>query len=126
MFYAPWIHERIVCRSDAVIDSVFYLVNVDQQKDITIYAYYLRYSKDSGAIPVMSAISDGRQEFRFSCRKPKSLWDDEQWSGAYAEGSIPDAFQTKETDTLIRCISEDLPAINRILAEVRDPDRPSA
>jgi len=69
---APWIHEEIIKQSDSVLESVFFLLILDEQKNKMIYAYYKKYTKESGTIPVMCIISNGTQKYRFSYKTSTS------------------------------------------------------
>ena len=66
LLYAPWIHEEIIKQSDNVLESVFFLLLLDERKNKTIYAYYKKYTKECGTIPVMCIISNGTQKYCFS------------------------------------------------------------
>ena len=117
ILYAPWIRERIIKETDRIIESVFYLLLPDEHKKFTLYAYYKRYSRENGTIPMMSIITKGARTYCFSCKKPDTLWDNEQWSNRYAEEDIPCEFQTGELREFIRNIAEDLPDIKQIMPE---------
>ena len=105
LLYAPWIHEEIIRESESALESVFFLLLLNEQKNVTLYAYFKKYSKESGSIPVMSIISNETMKFCFSCRKPDSIWDNEQWSEMYSENDVPDRFDTTELHELKLCIS---------------------
>lgn len=115
LLYAPWIHEEIIRQTDTALDSVFFLLSLDKQKNKTIYAYYLRYTRECGTSPVMCVISNGMQRYRFSCRKPANIWDNEQWSEEYPESDIPGIFHTEALGELKHCIAKVLPDIDRAL-----------
>lgn len=113
LLYAPWIHERILRQTDNLLESIFYLLILDKNKASTLYAYYMKYTSERGTIPMMSAITEGKQTFCFSCKPHNSIWDNEQWSESYAKESIPQEFRTKELLEFRRYISEDLPNIEQ-------------
>jgi hypothetical protein len=73
----------------------------------------MKYTSESGTIPMMSAITEGKQTFCFSCKPHNSIWDNEQWSESYAKESIPQEFRTKELLEFRQYISEDLPNIEK-------------
>ena len=114
LLYAPWIHEEIVKQSDTTLESVFFLLLLDEQKNTTIYAYYQVYTRESGTIPVMCIISNGTQKYCFSCKKPANIWDNEQWSKEYLEEDIPDRFHSEAFCELKKCVAKVLPDISRI------------
>ena len=107
LLYAPWIHERILRQTDSLIESIFYLLLIDDNKTSTLYAYYRKYTSESGTIPMMSTVTGDMQTFCFSCKEHNSVWDNEQWSESYAPEKIPKEFQTKELYVFRRYISED-------------------
>ncbi len=118
LLYAPWIHEEIIRQSEDILESVFFLLLLDEQKTITLYAYYKKYSKEKGTIPIMSIISNGIQKYSFSCEKPLSIWDNKQWSKEYREEDISDEFKSKELYELKNCISKILPDISLICSNL--------
>ena len=111
LLYAPWIHEEILRQSEHLLESVFFLLSVNGQADIAVYAYLQRYSRDRGFIPIMSTISGGRQTYCFSCKTPQSIWDQSQWSEEYPEEEIPDSFRTDAFSAFQDCVSRVLPKI---------------
>ncbi|MFT4452002.1 transglutaminase domain-containing protein [Parvimonas sp. G1425] len=118
LLYAPWIHEEIIKQSDSVLESVFFLLILDEQKNKTIYAYYKKYTKESGTIPVMCIISNGTQKYRFSCKTSTNIWDNEQWSEEYLESDIPRKFNTDTLYEFKNCISNVLLDINKVLSDL--------
>jgi len=114
LLYAPWIHEEVIAQSENALESVFFLLLLDAAKNMTLYAYYQRYSKESGAIPVMGFDSDGVRKYRFACKTPDGIWDDGQWGEEYAECDVPGEFQTKEFFALKDCIAKISAEIGRI------------
>lgn len=118
LFYAPWIHEEIVKESDAALESVFFLLFLDKQKNINIYAYYQIYTKECGTIPVMCVIANGTQKYCFSCKKPTSIWNNEQWSEEYLEADIPSRFNTEALYELKNCISKVSLNINNVILDL--------
>ncbi len=115
LLYAPWIHERILKQSDTIIESIFYLLMMDERRVTTLYAYYMKYTKDNGSIPMMSIVSEGRQRYCFSVRKANQIWDNEQWGEEYPEDSVPGEFQTEAFYEFQKFVSEDLIEINKVL-----------
>ena len=120
LLYAPWIHERILKQSDAAIESIFYLLMIDERRVTTLYAYYKKYSKDSGSIPMMSIISEGKQRYCFSVRKANQIWDNEQWGEEYPKDNVPGEFQTEAFYEFQRIVSEDLIEINKTMIGIMD------
>lgn len=118
LLYAPWIHEEIVNQSDTILESVFFLLLLDERKNTTIYAYYKKYTKECGTIPVMCIISNGTQKYCFSCKKPTNIWDNEQWSKEYLEENIPRRFNTEALYELKNCISKVLLDINKVVSDL--------
>ncbi|MBR4308270.1 MAG: transglutaminase domain-containing protein [Oscillospiraceae bacterium] len=116
LLYAPWIHEEILERSESLLESVFFLLSVNRQMEACVYAYYMKYTKEHGALPVMCKISDGVQVYCFSCKVPDSLWDNAQWSEEYPEGEIPESYCTEKFRRLKTCITKVLPDINRVIS----------
>ena len=118
LLYAPWIHEEIVRETEEVLESVFFLLLVDEKKNVTLYAYYKQYSKEQGNIPVMSISTKETQKFCFSCRNSNGIWDSEQWSEAYLEKDIPSKYILKELSGLKNSVLNVLPTINEWLSSV--------
>lgn len=118
LLYAPWIHEEIIKQSDSVLESVFFLLILDEQKNKTIYAYYKKYTKESGTIPIMCIISNGTQKYCFSCKTSTNIWDNEQWSEEYLESDIPSKFNTDTLYELKNCISKFLLDIDKVLSDL--------
>lgn len=118
LLYAPWIHEEIIRQSENTLESVFFLLLLDEQKNTTLYAYFKKYTKECGSIPLMSIISKETQKYCFSCKKPNSIWDNEQWSTEYLEKDIPSKFKTQELSELKNCASRILLDVNRILSNL--------
>ena len=118
LLYAPWIRERIIKQTDSIIESVFYLLLLNEQKEMTLYSYFRRYSRERGTIPMMSILTKGEQTYCFSCKKTDSIWDNEQWSERYAKKDIPCELQTKELLNFMMSISEDLPDIKQLMLEL--------
>lgn len=115
LLYAPWIHERIIRETGTVLERAFYLLTPDAQMRWTLHVYLLRYTKETGSIPVTCMIADGTRIYRFSRKAPKTIWDDGQWGEAYPEDRIPDVFQTETLHELQASIDADLPKITDIL-----------
>ncbi len=115
LLYAPWIHERIIRETGTVVESAFYLLATDAQKRWTLHVYLLRYTRETGSIPVTCMIAGETRTYRFSREKPDTIWDDRQWGEAYPEDGIPDAFQTETLRAFQACIDADLPKITEIL-----------
>jgi len=120
LLYAPWIHERILKQTDTIIESIFYLLMMDERRVATLYAYYMKYTKDNGSIPMMSIISEGRQGYCFSVKKANQIWDNEQWGEEYPEGSVPGEFQTEAFYEFQRFVSGDLIEINKTMIGIMD------
>ena len=118
LLYAPWIHEEIIKQSNSVLESVFFLLLLDERKNRTIYAYYKKYTKECGTIPVMCIISNGAQKYCFSCKTPTNIWDNGQWSEEYLESDIPSRFHTDELCELKNTISKVLLDIDRALSNL--------
>lgn len=118
LLYAPWIHEEIIKQSDSVLESVFFLLLLDERKNKTIYAYYKKYTKECGTIPVMCIISNGVQRYCFSYKTPANIWDNEQWSEEYLELDIPSRFHTDELRELKNTIPKVLLDIDRALSNL--------
>ena len=116
LLYAPWIHEEIIEQTEDVLESVFYLLLLDGQKNVSIYAYYKKYTKERGEIPVMCFISKGTQKYSFSCKTPAGIWDMEQWSEEYLESDIPSRFYTDELCKLKNNTSKVMLDIDRALS----------
>ncbi len=113
ILYAPWIHERIVKETDSTLESIFYLLILNEDKRLTLYAYYMIYSDKCGTIPMMCTITDKTRTYCFSVARPKSIWDDSQWGEKYSEGDIPNSFKTAELEAFIEYLSEDSRIINK-------------
>jgi hypothetical protein len=124
LLYAPWIRERIIKQTDSIIESIFYLLLFNDQKEFTLYAYFKRYSRENGTIPMMSILAENTQTYCFSCKKPASIWDDEQWGDKYEEKDIPYDFQTEELTAFKMNISEDLPGIKLIISDLNIKEFP--
>ena len=118
LLYAPWIHEEIIKQSDSILESVFFTLLLDEQKNKTIYAYYKKYTKESGTIPVMCIISNSTQKYCFSCKTSNNIWDNEQWSEEYLESDIPSKFNTDTLYELKNCISKVLLDIDKVLSDL--------
>jgi len=114
LLYAPWIHEEIIRQTETVLESVFYLLILDDHKKMTLHAYYKRYSKENGSIPMMSIISKETQTYCFSCKEPNSIWDNDQWSPEYMEEDIPEEYKTEELYEFKKCIAEIVKDVWRI------------
>lgn len=121
LLYAPWIHDRIIRQTDTVLDSAFFLLSADRQRQITVYVYWLHYTKEKGSVPVMCVISENGRTYRFSSKEPNGIWDHAQWGEEYPEEDIPEPFRTEMLSAFQKCISEDYPAINRIILDATDP-----
>lgn len=118
VLYAPWIHEEIVKQSDSTLESVFFLLLLDKQKNTTLYAYYQCYTKEGGTMPVMSILSNGITKYCFSCKKPNSIWDNDQWSKEYPEEDIPSRYKIRELYELQKCVAKNLGDIKKIVADL--------
>ena len=116
LLYAPWIHEEIIKETEDVLESVFYLLLLDENKNVTLYVYFKQYSKEQGNIPVMSIVTKETQKFCFLCRNPKGIWDVEQWSEGYLEKDIPSEFLSRGLSNLRNCMFKVLPEINKWLS----------
>ena len=120
LLYAPWIHERIVRETDDSVETLFYLLTPDERGNAALYAYLLRYTKESGSIPMMGVFSEGGWRYRFSRREPDRIWDDDRWGEPYAEDGIPPALRTEAFSEFRRFAEEDRRAIGRAVAGVWD------
>ena len=118
LLYAPWIHERIVRQTDDVLESVFYLLALRGKGDAALYAYDMVYTRESGSIPMMAVLSEGKRKYRFSCRRPEQIWDDGQWGGEYPEETVPAALRTEAFHAFRSYVTEDIGRIGRSLAGV--------
>lgn len=118
LLYAPWIHEEIIRQSDTTLESVFFLLLLDERRNTTLYAYYRKFSKENGSIPMMGVISNGTVKYRSSIKKPNSIWDNDQWSCEYSEEDIPDELKTASFDEFKSCISRVAIDINRMMHDL--------
>ena len=119
LFYAPWIHEEFLGKTEDAEENVFFLLLVDKEKTAALYAYLQVYTKEKGAMPVMSVLTKGTQTYCFSCKTPNGIWDNNQWSREYTEDEIPDDQKTADFFKLKKCIANVLPDIRSILQEVQ-------
>lgn len=106
LLYAPWIHEEPIFESDDALEHIFFLLFLDKEKKATVYAYDMKYTKENGITPVMCIISGEERKFCFSKKKAEGIWDNAQWSEAYAEEDIPEEWKTKGFAELKRCAGE--------------------
>lgn len=118
LLYAPWVHEEIIRQSETTFESVFFLLLLDERRNATLYAYYKKYSKENGSIPMMGIISNGTVKYCFSFQKPNSIWDSDQWSQEYSEEDIPDEFKTTSFDEFKSCISRVAIDIDRLMHDL--------
>lgn len=120
LLYAPWIHEDVVVNDDGLLESVFFLLNVDRQNAYTLSVYDLVYTLDSAYSPVMCIITKERTEYRFSVRKAENIWDEKQWSDAVGEDDIPVPYRTPHLERLLESVKRTLPVIDsRIIKQIR-------
>lgn len=117
LWYAPWIHEEIVEETDDALDSIFFLLMMDEAAKPTLYVYYQHYTKNGGTIPCMMTISDADTRYQFSVNKPSSLWDNEQWSKAYSLEKLPTEFQSKELEQMKECAERVKLRVDEIISQ---------
>lgn len=117
LWYAPWIHEEIVEETDDALDSIFFLLMMDEAAKPTLYVYYQHYTKNGGTIPCMMTISDADTRYQFSVNKPSSLWDNEQWSKAYSLEEIPTEFRIKELERMKKCAERIKLRVDEIISQ---------
>ncbi len=122
LFYAPWIHDETIHETDDVLESVFYLLSIDKQKHTALYAYYQKYTEENGTTPIMGIITNDAPEYCFSCKPPKGIWDNDQWSPPYGKADIPPEWKTEMLDTFKKNLEETVPSINKVLLTLGDPD----
>lgn len=121
LLYAPWIHEETLRETDDLQEKVFFLLMLDKQKKATLYTYDQRYTKEGGAMPIMGVLTEGKQTYCFSCKKPNGIWDNDQWSREYTEEEIPDEFQAEALSEFKQCISKiSIQIMNQILPVLKE------
>lgn len=118
LLYAPWINDEIIRQTENTLDSVFFLLLLDEQKEMKLYAYYMKYTKVCGYIPVMCIVTKEAQKYCFSCEKPDSIWDNEQWSEMYSESEIPESFNSQELSELKRYVADIMPDVMKVLSDL--------
>lgn len=118
LLYAPWVHEEVIRQSETTFESVFFLLLLDERRNTMLYAYYKKYSKENGSIPMMGIVSNGTVKYCFSLKKPNSIWDNDQWSQAYSEEDIPVELNTTPFDEFKNCISRVAIDIDRMMHNV--------
>ena len=116
LLYAPWIHEEIIRQSDDALESVFFLLLLDDRKKATLYAYDKKYTRECGTSPAMCVIADGIPKYCFSCKEPAGIWDPEQYSEPYRDEAVPSRFDTAAFRDLKDCVSRIWPAVSDMLA----------
>lgn len=118
ILYAPWLHDELLLETQERLESAFFLAAVDGKKNIAIYAYNMVYTPLGGTIPTVCRIDRDGKAFRFSCRPPQELWDDDQWGEAFPEADVPASRKTDAFRRFSGCIDAVMPRISTILSEL--------
>lgn len=118
LWYAPWIHEEVIVDTEDVLDSMFFLLIMDENVKAVLYGYYQCYTKEKGFMPCMITIVDEKIKYQFAICEPKSFWDNEQWSQSFSLEDIPTKYQTEALKRLCECVENIKPRIQEILRRV--------
>lgn len=114
LLYAPWVFEETVVNLEDCLESVFYLLILNNSKEYTLYVYYMVYNSSAGSIPVMVTIDSKKQMYQFSVHNATDMWDNAQWSQAYDAQDIPVEFRSNLLSRLDANIRRNLESVIRI------------
>ncbi len=121
LLYAPWIHESIVFETEDVLESVFYMLSVENPSQYQVYTNYLVYSKDAAFSPMMCRIEGENEFFRFSINPATHIWDENQWGPEYLKKDIPPIYRTSRFIIFSKNISENRNSIERTAKHILLP-----
>ena len=118
LLYAPWIHEEIVVNTEERLETVFFLLIFDAEKQWQIYINYMVYTSELSKTPIMCRYCEDKECYCFSAKEAKHLWDDAQWSGEYLSEEVPEEFKTERLQKMSEVIRKVGPMIERIAREI--------
>lgn len=118
LLYAPWIHEKIVVNTEDRLETVFFLLIFDAEKQWQIYINYMIYTSEFSSTPIMCRYSEGKEYYSFSINEAEHLWDEKQWGNECLLEDVPTEFRTKQLECMGECICEIVPRIKKIVSEI--------
>ena len=117
LLYAPWLHEEIILSTADSLETVFFLLMLDDIHAYTIHVYYLIYSGTNASAAILATVTADGIRFRFSVNPADHLWDEKQWGEAYAREVIPEPFHSHRLSGMLERIDRIVPLIRKIVAE---------
>lgn len=115
LLYAPWIFEDTIKNENDLLETVFYLLILDSPDNYKLYVNYFVYSREIGITPIMCRIENKIIYYRFSVKKAKHIWDEEQWSNEYIIENIPNKYQTEYLVNVSKSINRNIEQIHELV-----------
>ena len=111
LLYAPWVYDEVVLSTEDRVDSVFYLLLLNQPGEWVMYVNYMSYTKEKGHTPIMATIKSNEVAYQFSNNGADGIWDEKQWGRAYCYEDIPSRYLTPELQKFKNNMDKNLPRI---------------
>lgn len=118
LLYAPWIHEEIIVNTDDRLETVFFLLIFDSEKQWQIYINYMVYTSELSKTPIMCRYCEDKEYYSFSINEAGHLWDEKQWGEEYLPEDIPAQFRTVRFEKMEECIRKVVPRIKEIVSGI--------
>lgn len=116
LLYAPWIYDETVINTDDRLESVFYLLQLENVTSWTLWISYMVYTSQKGYIPFVMRIDENLEKWvMFSEKEPETLWDDNQWGDEYSIEDTPDNYRTIEFDRCLMSVNKNIDKIKSII-----------
>lgn len=115
LLYAPWMHEEIVLQTEQSLETVFFMLLLDDAQTYHIDVYYFVYTKETASCAVLCRLNKEDLLYRFSVNRADNLWDEKQWSEPYPKTCIPERFRTPRLSNMTEQMNRIVPAIRQII-----------
>ena len=117
LFYAPWIHDDVILNIPKELESVFYLLMLENREKYQLFIYYLVYSEEKAFSPVKCRIVGKDAYYCFSEKAAEHIWDEEQWGKECSEGDVPENYKTRYYENMRKSIQSNLMRIEKLFHE---------
>lgn len=119
LFYAPWIHNDVILNTPKELESVFYLLMLENREKYQLFVYYLVYSEEKAFSPVMCRIVGTDVYYCFSEKTAEHIWDEKQWGKECSEGAVPEKYKTRYYENMRKSIQSNLMRIEELFHELK-------
>lgn len=119
LFFAPWIHDEKILQTNELLESVFFLLTINNIEDWKLWINYLVYTPDNRMSPVRMLI-DQRDEMiiQFCLNESFEIWNEERWGEEHRIDNIPISLKSEYYFKLIKCVNLRIDEIKSLIVNL--------